>query len=70
MGVLRAMRELGIPVDIVGGTSIGSMIGGLFAETPDSTLELRAKTWFTVRAYGLLWIYEGIYSDDTLSMFD
>lgn len=48
MGVIRAMRELGIPVDIVGGTSIGSMVGGIFAETPDITLEQRAKNWFRV----------------------
>ncbi|KAI6202346.1 hypothetical protein M3Y96_00938500 [Aphelenchoides besseyi] len=34
VGVIRAMREHGIPVDIVGGTSIGSMIGGIFAEDP------------------------------------
>ena len=26
IGVLRAMRELGIPVDVIGGTSMGSMI--------------------------------------------
>ncbi|CAJ0941104.1 unnamed protein product, partial [Mesorhabditis belari] len=48
VGVIRAMRELGIPVDVVGGTSIGSMIGGIFAETPDPSLELRAKSWFMV----------------------
>lgn len=42
------MRELGIPVDVVGGTSIGSMIGGIFAETPDPKLEVRAKSWFMV----------------------
>ncbi|CAJ0585225.1 unnamed protein product, partial [Mesorhabditis spiculigera] len=46
IGVIHAMTELGIPVDMVGGTSIGSMIGGLFAETPDSALGPRAKNWF------------------------
>ncbi|KAF1761098.1 hypothetical protein GCK72_009352 [Caenorhabditis remanei] len=49
VGVLRALREEGIPVDIVGGTSIGSLIGGLFAETPDDTIvETRAASWFNV----------------------
>jgi len=34
LGVIRALEEYGIPVDMVGGTSIGSMIGGLFAQQP------------------------------------
>ncbi|CCD61723.1 Patatin-like phospholipase domain-containing protein ZK370.4 [Caenorhabditis elegans] len=47
VGVLRALREEGIPVDIVGGTSIGSLIGGLYAETPDDVVvETRAASWF------------------------
>ena len=31
IGVLRALEELGIPIDIVGGTSFGSFVGGLYA---------------------------------------
>ncbi|KAK5957888.1 phosphatidylcholine and lysophosphatidylcholine phospholipase [Knufia fluminis] len=31
VGVIRALEESGIPVDIVGGTSIGAFIGGLYA---------------------------------------
>lgn len=31
IGVLRALEELGIPIDLVGGTSIGSFVGGLYA---------------------------------------
>ena len=31
VGVLRALEERGIPVDLVGGTSIGSFVGGLYA---------------------------------------
>lgn len=31
VGVIRALEEAGIPVDIVGGTSIGAFIGGLYA---------------------------------------
>uniref|UniRef100_A0A914EL40 Uncharacterized protein n=1 Tax=Acrobeloides nanus TaxID=290746 RepID=A0A914EL40_9BILA len=47
LGVIRAMREHGIPVDIVGGTSIGSLVGALFSENPTSTeIEARAKSWF------------------------
>ncbi|CCF59825.1 hypothetical protein KAFR_0I00440 [Kazachstania africana CBS 2517] len=35
LGVLQALDELGIPVDIIGGTSIGSFIGGLYAKDYD-----------------------------------
>ena len=31
IGVLRALRELGVPVDLVGGTSIGAIIGAQIA---------------------------------------
>ncbi|WFD36247.1 hypothetical protein MCUN1_003125 [Malassezia cuniculi] len=31
LGVLRVLEERGIPVDIVGGTSIGSLVAGLYA---------------------------------------
>jgi predicted acylesterase/phospholipase RssA len=31
IGVIQAMRELGIPIDMVGGTSIGAVVGGLCA---------------------------------------
>ena len=49
VGVLKALRENNIPIDIIGGTSIGSLVGGLYAETPDAAkVEARAKTWFQV----------------------
>jgi lysophospholipid hydrolase len=35
LGVLRALQENGIPIDIIGGTSIGSFIGGLYAKEYD-----------------------------------
>ncbi len=40
LGVLRALEEEGIPVDWIGGTSIGSFFSGLYAGT-DSTLQIR-----------------------------
>ncbi|KAJ2471709.1 phosphatidylcholine and lysophosphatidylcholine phospholipase [Coemansia sp. RSA 2322] len=36
LGVLRAFEEAGIPVDMVGGTSIGAFMSGLYAQSPDS----------------------------------
>ncbi|OJJ06664.1 hypothetical protein ASPVEDRAFT_140918 [Aspergillus versicolor CBS 583.65] len=35
VGVIKALEESGIPVDIVGGTSIGAFIGGLYARDAD-----------------------------------
>lgn len=35
LGVLRALEENGIPIDHIGGTSIGALIGGLYAKEAD-----------------------------------
>ena len=35
MGVIRALEEAGIPIDIVGGTSIGAFVGALYARDAD-----------------------------------
>ncbi|KAL7895355.1 hypothetical protein HDV63DRAFT_399081 [Trichoderma sp. SZMC 28014] len=35
IGIIRAMEEAGIPIDIVGGTSIGSFVGALYARHAD-----------------------------------
>jgi len=35
IGVLQALNDRGIPVDMVGGTSIGSFVGGLYAREGD-----------------------------------
>jgi predicted acylesterase/phospholipase RssA/CRP-like cAMP-binding protein len=41
LGVYRAMAELGIPVDVVGGTSMGSIVGAAVAQGlhPDALLD-------------------------------
>lgn len=50
MGILRALTEAGIPVDLIGGTSIGSLMGALFAEDRSySRMRVRAKEWAMVR---------------------
>ncbi|KAG0337649.1 phosphatidylcholine and lysophosphatidylcholine phospholipase [Podila humilis] len=36
VGVIRALEEAGIPIDIVGGTSMGAFIGGLYARESDN----------------------------------
>ncbi|KAF8326402.1 uncharacterized protein EI90DRAFT_3146562 [Cantharellus anzutake] len=35
LGVLRALEEQGIPVDMIGGTSIGAFVSGLYAHEAD-----------------------------------
>lgn len=35
IGIIKALEEQGIPIDLVGGTSIGAFIGGLYARDGD-----------------------------------
>uniref|UniRef100_A0A6Q2YIH3 lysophospholipase n=1 Tax=Esox lucius TaxID=8010 RepID=A0A6Q2YIH3_ESOLU len=44
VGVIKAMEEAGIPIDIVGGTSIGSFIGALYAEERSAAMNSVFKT--------------------------
>ncbi|XP_068928805.1 patatin-like phospholipase domain-containing protein 7 isoform X3 [Petaurus breviceps papuanus] len=46
VGIIRALMEAGIPVDMTGGTSIGSFMGALFAEERNyGQTRIRAKQW-------------------------
>ncbi|XP_053180826.1 patatin-like phospholipase domain-containing protein 7 [Scomber japonicus] len=46
VGILRALKEAGIPIDLVGGTSIGSFMGALYAEEKsNSRMRVRAREW-------------------------
>lgn len=43
------MAEAGIPIDMVGGTSIGSFVGALWSEERNVTRVIhRARHWFNV----------------------
>jgi lysophospholipid hydrolase len=35
IGVLRALADYGVPIDMIGGTSIGAFVGGLYAREGD-----------------------------------
>uniref|UniRef100_A0A671UML1 lysophospholipase n=1 Tax=Sparus aurata TaxID=8175 RepID=A0A671UML1_SPAAU len=49
VGILRALNEAGIPIDMVGGTSIGSLMGALYAEEKsNSRMRVRAREWAMV----------------------
>uniref|UniRef100_A0A8C8DJZ9 Patatin-like phospholipase domain-containing protein 7 n=1 Tax=Oryzias sinensis TaxID=183150 RepID=A0A8C8DJZ9_9TELE len=46
VGIMRALSEAGIPVDLIGGTSIGSLMGALYAEDRShSRMRVRAREW-------------------------
>ncbi|XP_021546758.1 patatin-like phospholipase domain-containing protein 7 isoform X5 [Neomonachus schauinslandi] len=46
VGIIRALTEYGIPVDMVGGTSIGAFMGALYSEERNySQIRIRAKQW-------------------------
>ncbi|XP_048669202.1 patatin-like phospholipase domain-containing protein 7 isoform X7 [Marmota marmota marmota] len=46
VGILRALAEYNIPVDMVGGTSIGAFMGALYSEERNySQMRIQAKQW-------------------------
>ena len=53
IGVIKALEENGIPIDYISGTSIGSIVGGLYAIglSPDDMIALMKteefRTWYT-----------------------
>lgn len=51
VGLLRAMEETGIPIDIVGGTSIGAILGGMVAMQLDSQKILAACKQYISNAF-------------------
>jgi predicted acylesterase/phospholipase RssA len=50
VGVLRALEEAGIPVDRIGGTSMGAVIGALYArgESWRQVLEIQREGWLRI----------------------
>ncbi|CEF67820.1 Neuropathy target esterase sws [Strongyloides ratti] len=69
IGVLKAMKEFEVPIDIIGGTSIGSFIGALYAQDPSSeTIIERSSRWFHVmssiwnKIFDLTYAYSAMFS--------
>lgn len=54
VGVVTALEKHGIPVDIVGGTSIGSFVGGLYAKESNIVLIYGMSKKFATRV-GSIW---------------
>jgi predicted acylesterase/phospholipase RssA/CRP-like cAMP-binding protein len=53
IGAIRALRDAGIPIDLVAGTSMGAMVGALCAlgQTPETMLD-RCRAWTRERPWG------------------
>ncbi|KAI8375471.1 hypothetical protein BD560DRAFT_392391 [Blakeslea trispora] len=49
VGVIQAIEEAGIPIDIIGGTSIGSFVGGLYAKNIDLVSVIARSKMFAGR---------------------
>lgn len=72
IGVLKYMEEIGIPVDYITGTSIGSIIGGLYAlgYTPDEMAYLIANMdWSFYMSNGVGRSYQSSTSREQNSQF-
>lgn len=49
VGVIRALIEAGIPVDMIGGTSIGAFMSALYAEERSyNQMRIKARQWAMV----------------------
>lgn len=72
IGVLKYMQEIGIPVDYIAGTSIGSIIGGLYAlgYTPEEMAYLIANMdWSFYMSNGVGRSYQSSTSREQNSQF-
>lgn len=49
IGLIQALEEEGIPIDIIGGTSIGSFVGGLYAKNRDLVSTIARTKMFSGR---------------------
>ncbi|XP_069603791.1 patatin-like phospholipase domain-containing protein 7 isoform X3 [Ranitomeya imitator] len=46
VGIIKALIEAGIPIDMIGGTSIGAFMGALYAEERSfNRMKIRAREW-------------------------
>lgn len=54
IGMLQALEEYGIPVDTIGGCSIGSFVGGLYARETD-ILQTRGRMKQFAGRMGSMW---------------
>lgn len=71
-GVIKVLEDAGVPIDLIVGTSAGSLVGGLYADKPhiDSLLALiRSTTARDVFDFSLLRSSEGFVSGKRLQKY-
>lgn len=69
IGVIHRLEEAGIPIDIIGGTSIGALVGGCYVAGRIDALEEFARKLTRRRIFSLLdfsWRGGGLISGDRL----
>lgn len=78
VGMIKAIREANIPVDKVGGVSIGCFVGGLWCQYRDiTTVTQKAREWFLILGqkiigpaldltYPVTSLFTGAYFNSTL----
>src|SRR4029450_8274926 len=59
IGVLRALDEAGVEIDMIAGTSIGALVGGCYLAGKLDALEEFARSLTKRRLFGLLDIHLG-----------
>lgn len=70
IGVLQVLQEERIPIDLIAGTSVGSMVGALFAGGMSlDELERLASTLSWPKLVGLTWPGQGLLSNAKLGRF-
>lgn len=64
VGMLKAIQDAGIPIDMVGGVSIGAFMGALYCcERNTATVTQKAREWSKVRVFILFSLPERILYD-------
>ncbi len=74
IGVIKALEENQIPIDYIAGSSMGAIIGGLYASgyTPDQMIEVFESEEFYIWSNGIIpekYIYYYKKQDENASMF-
>uniref|UniRef100_A0A674JE68 Patatin like phospholipase domain containing 7 n=1 Tax=Terrapene triunguis TaxID=2587831 RepID=A0A674JE68_9SAUR len=65
VGIIRALIEAGIPVDMIGGTSIGSFMSALYAEERSyNQMRIKARQWWVSTIYGISNIFKDKQIED------
>ena len=67
LGILKALEEFGVSIHCISGTSVGAIIGALYAagNSPDKILDIIIKTHF-FRSIRPAWTLKGLLSMDSL----